>query len=105
MINTAPQKNQRSLGLTEQSAALMKNPSLSEEQMRKMEENRKKAIERKRKSELMDKEKDDDILDVSTKKRQKIDNDAVMQTLPITEKPSKEDSDDLGDIEDADLAE
>ena len=47
----------------------MKNPSLSEEQMRKMEENRKKAIERKRKSELMDKEKDDDMLDVSIKKR------------------------------------
>ena len=83
----------------------MKNPSLSEEQMRKMEENRKKAIERKRKSELMDKEKDDDMLDVSIKKRQKIDNDQVVHNIPITEKPSKEDSEDLVDIEDADLAE
>ena len=83
----------------------MKNPSLSEEQMRKMEENRKKAIERKRKSELMDKEKDDDMLDVSIKKRQKIDNDPVVHNLPITEKPAKEDSEDLGEIEDADLAE
>ena len=106
MINTCPQKGQRSLGLTEQSAALTKNPSLSEEQMRKMEENRRKAIERKRKSELMDKERDDIMEeDVGIKKRQKIDNDEVSNTLPITEKPSKEDSDDCGDIEDADLAE
>ena len=37
--------------LTEQSAALVKNPGLSEEQMRRMEENRRKAIERKRRTE------------------------------------------------------
>ena len=33
------------------SEALAKNPGLNEEQMRMMEENRRKAIERKRKSE------------------------------------------------------
>ena len=49
MINTC--LNNAGQRLTEQSAALQKNPGLSEEQMRMMEENRKKAIERKRKTE------------------------------------------------------
>ena len=56
MIDTTDQQRKggnpfsSSQTLTQQGAALRKNPGLSDEQMRMMEENRRKAIERKRKS-------------------------------------------------------
>ena len=53
MINTYTGNNNNNFGqrLTEQSAALQKNPSLSADQMRMIEEKRMQALARKRKSE------------------------------------------------------
>ena len=40
-----------------------------------------------------------------SKKRQKIENDEIHHELPAVEKPAEHESDDVGDIDDADLAE
>lgn len=50
MINTSEKRDGGFQSLTQQGAALRNNPGLSEEQMRRMEENRRLAMERKRKS-------------------------------------------------------
>ena len=95
MINTCASNVGKRL--TEQSKALAGNPGLSEEQMRMMEENRRKAIERKRRSEQAAEQFHQPEQQIPDKgiKQMKTDQDQITDNFPthLTVEAAMDDSD------------